>query len=58
VERFNWAFIVFGYGAKIENCPYLLTPWSRVLLEELTVNFAASQGIPHILPIFYQKVLI
>jgi hypothetical protein len=22
---------------------YLLTPWSRVLLEKLTVNYAASQ---------------
>jgi hypothetical protein len=28
--------------------PYLLTPWSRVILEKLTVNFAASQKIPHI----------
>jgi hypothetical protein len=28
--------------------PYLLTPWSRVLLEKLTVNFAASQEIPRI----------
>jgi hypothetical protein len=28
--------------------PYLLTPWSRVLLEKLTVNFAASQKIPRI----------
>jgi hypothetical protein len=28
---------------------YLLTPWSRVLLEKLTVNFAASQEIPRIL---------
>jgi hypothetical protein len=27
---------------------YLLTPWSRVLLEKLTVNFAASQEIPSI----------
>jgi hypothetical protein len=25
---------------------YLLTPWSRVLLEKLTVNFVASQEIP------------
>jgi hypothetical protein len=24
---------------------YLLTPWSRVLLEKLTVNFAANQEI-------------
>jgi hypothetical protein len=29
------------------NVRYLLTPWSRVLLEKLTVNFAASQEIPH-----------
>jgi hypothetical protein len=27
---------------------YLLTPWSRVLLENLTVNFAAFQEIPRI----------
>jgi hypothetical protein len=27
---------------------YLLTPWSGVLLEKLTVNFAASQDIPPI----------
>jgi hypothetical protein len=27
---------------------YLLTPWSIVLLEKLTVNFAASQEIPRI----------
>jgi hypothetical protein len=27
---------------------YLLTAWSRVLLEKLTVNFAASQEIPRI----------
>jgi hypothetical protein len=27
---------------------YLLTPWSRVLLEKLTVNCAASQEIPRI----------
>jgi hypothetical protein len=27
---------------------YLLTPWRRVLLEKLTVNFAASQEIPRI----------
>jgi hypothetical protein len=26
---------------------YSLTPWSRVLLEKLTINFAASQEIPH-----------
>jgi hypothetical protein len=27
---------------------YLLTPWSRVLLDKITVNFAASQEIPRI----------
>jgi hypothetical protein len=27
---------------------YLLTPWSRVLLEKITVNFAACQEIPRI----------
>jgi hypothetical protein len=27
---------------------YLPTPWSRVLLEKITVNFAASQEIPRI----------
>jgi hypothetical protein len=27
---------------------YLLTPWSRVLLEKLTVNFAASRDISRI----------
>jgi hypothetical protein len=27
---------------------YLLTQWSRVLLDKLTVNFAASQEIPRI----------
>jgi transposase len=26
--------------------PYLLTPWSRVLPEKLTSDFAASQEIP------------
>jgi hypothetical protein len=33
------------YLAKITH---LLTPWSRVLLEKLTVNFAPSQEIPRI----------
>jgi hypothetical protein len=32
-----------------------LTPWSRVLLEKLTVNFAASQEIPHILSLLLTK---
>ena len=37
---------------KTQNIPleltYLLTPWSRVLLEKLT-GFAANQEIPHVL---------
>jgi hypothetical protein len=33
---------------SILSLPYLLTPWSRVLLEKLTVNCAASQEIPRI----------
>jgi hypothetical protein len=32
----------------IQRITYLLTAWSRVLLEKLTVNFAASQEIPRI----------
>jgi hypothetical protein len=35
-------------GNKLFILTYLLTPWSRVLLEKLTVNFAASQEIPRI----------
>jgi hypothetical protein len=31
---------------KITNKMHLLTPWSRVLLEKLTVNFASSEEIP------------
>ena len=31
-----------------KDLTYLLTPWSRVLLEKLT-GFAANQEIPHIL---------
>jgi hypothetical protein len=40
------------YGSDELELPYnktnLLTPWRRVLLEKLTVNFAASQEIPRI----------
>jgi len=36
----------FRIGLKTDNT-YLLTPWSRVLLEKLTGS-AASQEIPHI----------
>jgi hypothetical protein len=33
---------------KVIDNTYLLTPCSRVLLEKLTANFAASQEIPRI----------
>jgi hypothetical protein len=33
---------------KILLLTYFLTPWSRINLEKLTVNFAASQEIPRI----------
>jgi hypothetical protein len=33
------------YSCFHSHMNYLLTPWSRVLLEKLTVNFAASQEI-------------
>jgi hypothetical protein len=33
-----------GLGSKqCATITYLLTPWSRALLDKLTVNFAASQ---------------
>jgi hypothetical protein len=38
----------FEQSASTNLLTYLLTPWSRVLLEKLTVNFAASQEIPRI----------
>ena len=41
-ERF-WT----GTGEKPPVFPYLLSPWSRVLLEKLT-GYAASQEIPRI----------
>jgi hypothetical protein len=34
-----------GYLQALNGDAYLLTPWSRVLLDKLTVNFAASQEI-------------
>jgi hypothetical protein len=33
---------------KTTLIPNILTPWSRVLLEKLTLNFAASQEIPRV----------
>ena len=33
---------------NFDNAPYLLTPWSRVLLEKLT-SFVANQEVPRIL---------
>jgi hypothetical protein len=45
-------FILDGTEMEITSnhtfLTYLLTPWSRVLLEKLTVNFAASQEIPRV----------
>jgi hypothetical protein len=37
----------FAYPYYLRRLTYLLTPWSRVLLEKLT-GFAASQEIPRI----------
>jgi hypothetical protein len=44
MTKLNFMFMV----PCIINDTYLLTPWSRVLLAKLTVNFAASQEIPRI----------
>jgi hypothetical protein len=35
-------------SSRLSKHIYLLTPWSRVLLGKLTVNFSASQEIPRI----------
>ena len=42
----HWIFLFVSVSAHLSR--YLLTPWSRVLLEKLTGS-AASQEIPHIL---------
>jgi hypothetical protein len=39
-------YYICNFTLKTYLLTYLLTPWSRVLLEKLTVNFAASQEIP------------
>jgi hypothetical protein len=36
------------FPVEVETCRGLLTPWSRVLLDKVTVNFVASQEIPRI----------
>jgi hypothetical protein len=45
----EYIYHLYSHG---QRCMYLLaylpTPWSRVLLDKLTVNFAASQEIPRI----------
>jgi hypothetical protein len=46
-KRDTWSSKL-GVWRGVNNPTYLLTPWSRVRLEKLTVNFAASQEIPHI----------
>jgi hypothetical protein len=38
----------FADALKYVVSTYLLTPWSRVLPDKLTVNFASSQEIPRI----------
>ena len=51
IEREEREPIVIINGNKTgwnKGDTYLLTPWSRVLLEKLT-GFAANQEIPHIL---------
>ena len=44
----NWVWSTKCSDTCRITCMYLLTPWSRVLLEKLT-GFAASQEIPRIL---------
>ena len=41
-------FFNFLYKFSVKNTSYLLTPWSRVLLENL-ISFASNQEIPRIL---------
>jgi hypothetical protein len=38
---------LYRASVSVRGCT-LLTPWSRVLLEKLTVNFAASQEFPRV----------
>jgi hypothetical protein len=42
-----YGFVVYLTTVSVNDTTYLLTPWSRVLLEKLT-GFAASQEIPRI----------
>jgi hypothetical protein len=47
--RLLWLRFFRAISSVVRQMPgytYFLTPWSRVLLEKLTVNFAASQEIP------------
>ena len=44
----QWMVIIYLLIYLLTYFLYLLTPWSRVLLEKLT-GFAANQEIPHIL---------
>ena len=48
VIALTFNFRLFHHQFQEMNLTYLLTPWSRVLLEKLTGS-AASQEIPHIL---------
>jgi hypothetical protein len=47
LQMIIWRMRIACWIPEVINT-YLLTPWSRVLLEKLTVNFAASQEIPRI----------
>ena len=44
----SFAYVERIIDVKVYLLTYLLTPWSRVLLEKLT-GFAANQEIPRIL---------
>jgi hypothetical protein len=44
-----WKFLKIPHNKQLKSVAefkYLLTPWSRVLLDKLTINLAASQEIP------------
>ena len=47
-KYYHKSIYVFIWGIRYHCYTYLLTPWSRILLEKLT-DFAASQEIPRIL---------
>ena len=48
VTHFSLHILSSSFAVSVHTLTYLLTPWSRVLLEKLT-GFAANQEIPRIL---------